>query len=45
MANGQRGWKAQPLGIRIRLGGWPTMGINRPPLPAAPGIEASSPRV
>src|ERR1035437_8586213 len=39
IANGHLGWKAQPDGTRMRLGGWPTIGTSRPCTPVALGTE------
>jgi len=36
MANGQRGWKPQPVGTLIRLGGEPMIGVSRVPIPRSP---------
>ena len=45
-AYGQRGLKAQPLGMLIRLGGEPLTGIRRSGLLAVDrGIEPSRPQV
>ena len=41
----QRGLKAQPGGIRIRLGGRPPMAARVCPFWSSRGIDSSSPRV